>query len=218
MQKNSLLVAVGLVMVGVAVLANAVMGRLDFPQPRLLPVESFPRRVGEWEGGEDRPVDPAVRKKLATALIVDRAYTNVAGRSVALLMLSATDIKDFHSPQVCFPGQGWRLENPRILTYRGRRINTMIASRGEEELSIWYFWFTDEHPSALPENHPLRPLYNLRMKAVPEMERATLFVRLIASKTPDSDRPLRSFLEAIWEPLQSLRTNGSRAPLPLAGR
>lgn len=211
MQKNSFLVVVGLVMVGAAALANAVMGRLDFPQPRLLPVENFPRQIGEWSGGEDRPVDPAIRKKLATARIVDRLYTDAAGKTVALLLLSATDIKDFHHPRVCFPGQGWRLEEPRILTYRGRQINTMVVSREGEELSVWYFWFTAEHPPTLPENHPLRPLYDLRMKVVPEIERATLFVRLIAPKSPDNDLPLRSFLDAIWEPLRSLRANGNRA-------
>ena len=79
MQNAKVLSLIGLLMVGLALATNYRMARISIPTAHRLPVETFPRRIGEWTAGPDIADDEEVQHKLPTATLVTRMYSNAAG-------------------------------------------------------------------------------------------------------------------------------------------
>lgn len=151
MQNTKVYPLVGLIMVLATLLANHIIGRLPVPKPHPVPIENFPRQVGEWHGGADQSVDASVQKVLSTARIVTRTYTDSHGDAVELLLLTASDYKDFHDPNVCFPGQGWTLTNQRTVDIDGQTFNSMIAVQGATQLAVLY-WMPEDSLAKTGQN------------------------------------------------------------------
>lgn len=67
-----------------------------------------PKNIGDWHG-EDKEVDPTVRKTSGAIGAVSRLYRNVrTGDQVDLWLIvgHARDVS-FHTPDVCYPGSGF---------------------------------------------------------------------------------------------------------------
>ena len=71
-------------------------------------LDKVPSKVGDWHG-DDMPVDPDVRKKAGAIGAVQREYHNVrTGEKVRLwLIVGHAREVSFHTPDVCYPGQGF---------------------------------------------------------------------------------------------------------------
>jgi hypothetical protein len=77
--------------------------------------EQLPRYFESWLG-EDIPVPVAAAKLLRPNVIVSRRFSNiVTGESVSYLFVQVRDARDTigHYPPVCYPGQGWTMEEAR---------------------------------------------------------------------------------------------------------
>lgn len=201
--QNTKICLIGLAMVLATLLVNATTGRLQIAQLRLLPVETFPRQIGDWKAGPDRQIDPDIQKVMPSARIVDRQYSNGAGQSVQLLLLTATDTGDFHNPQTCFPSQGWNLSVPRDIQVQGQKIKAMTAEQDAEKVNVLY-WRTGYQEPSPPRSPLLRKLYNLRVGLVGKEEGMPLFVRVIATDGDKSNQALMEFVERIQAPLKAL--------------
>jgi hypothetical protein len=131
MSKSSILPVIACVLVLAATGTNYGLGRLDVPKPHRLPVESFPAKIGVWSGGPVRDVDIDIARALPTAKIFERVYTSPTGEQVDLMLLTATEDEDMHSPQACFPSQGWKLSDIQAIQVDGdtgtRRTATVCA-------------------------------------------------------------------------------------------
>ncbi|HLH79110.1 MAG TPA: EpsI family protein [Chthonomonas sp.] len=108
--------------------ANLGFGRLKFATPHPVPIENFPRHIGDWVCVADDPVDPAVQKALPTATIIQREYRDPLGHVVTLELITGKSYDDFHDPNVCFPAQGWTLFDHKILNWNGQEVNFMKAT------------------------------------------------------------------------------------------
>jgi EpsI family protein len=187
-------------MMGLAVTANYAIGRLEQPKPRPLPVKSFPRQVGEWVGGEDLPLDPEVKKMLAHATVADRIYTHPSGKTVNLVLVTSTDLQDFHDPRSCFPGQGWEIRDVHPITVGGDKITAMTATRNGQTVDV-YYWQTAKLAKA--KGGMLAKLVRLR-SSLSGNEGQSLFVRVSSPKTGTPYQTVRSFTELIQPSLKSL--------------
>jgi len=196
-------------MVVLTLIVNTTTGRMEIAQLRLLPVETFPRKIGEWQAGKDREIEEDIRNVMPSAKIIDRSYTNDTGQQVQLLLLSATETGDFHNPHTCFPSQGWNLGNFREIRVNGQTIKAMTAEQDAERVNVLY-WRTGYYEPPLPRNPLLRALYGLRVRLIGKEEGMSLFVRVIAPDSERSNRALMDFVEKIQAPLQVLKASGNQ--------
>lgn len=200
--QNTKICLIGVLMVAATLIANMAVGRLEIATLRLLPVQTFPRKIGEWQAGEDMAVDPDVMKNLTSAKVVERTYRNPRGQFAQLLLLTATETGDFHNPRSCFPSQGWNLFGFREVKVRGQRIKAMTADQDGDKLQVFY-WRTGYRPPPPQRNALRQKLYAFRVGFIGKEEGMPLFVRVIA---PDDGKntAVMSFLEQIQAPIQAL--------------
>ncbi|HLV79114.1 MAG TPA: exosortase-associated EpsI family protein [Chthonomonadaceae bacterium] len=197
--QNHKLALLGLTLLLAALAADHALGRLVFNNPPRLPVESFPRAIGEWKAGPDQPVDPSIREKLPTATIVDRVYQNGFGQPVELTLVSAQDYNDLHDQRLCLPAQGWQISDPKLVAIAGRQINFVSAARNDEKIEM-LFWLAGKNlrDDTLPER-----LRSLRT-TVAGVQGYSLLVRLTATGDEDGHRALFAFAHAMLPPLAKL--------------
>ena len=207
MQKYTLLPLISCAMVLTAVGADYGIGQLDVPKPHRLPVESFPAQIGAWQGGPVQTVDPDVQKALATAKIIERTYTNPAGQSVDLMLLTATEDEDMHSPKACFPSQGWTLTNVHNTLKDGQPVTQMAAQLDGGPPQTVLYWLTGYFPPAPPRNIVLKKAAFLRNHVMGAHNNMSLFVRMIASDTPAGNQALADFTQELKGPLKDLVGN-----------
>ncbi len=192
----------GLVLMTTVLAANHAFRRIEPPKFKQLPIETFPRQIGEWTSGPDRPPDPDVQAKLPRAKIVDRLYTNSVGQGIELVLVSADRWQDIHDPRVCFPAQGWTLETRGVVTIEGQKINDLSASRNAERWAL-LFCFTGK----TVREGTLAEKMDAMRRAITRDEADSLLVRLT---TPDNEPNHARLLEfahkafAALKPLQKM--------------
>lgn len=183
--------------------------RLDLPKPRLIKVGSFPRTFAGWTAVHERQVEEDIQKALPTAIIVDRDYRNEQGRTISLLLLTAREMKDIHSPAVCLPGSGWQTQSDKLVVIDGQKITARVMAMRGVPFHVW-FWYP---PTPYPEpKHPfVRKLYRWRLTAPGTYRPDTiadlstsLMVRVIAPAVPGSLQDVESFVHSLRKPLADL--------------
>lgn len=212
MQGPKILSLVGLVMVVGVLAASHALPRLPEPVTHRVPVDSFPRQVGEWKADEDAPVDPEVQKVIPTAKIVTRTYHGPVGETVELTLLSAERVQDFHNPNECFPGQGWQLSERREAPLGGRTFNVMGAEKDGVRHDVYYCWIGsgDLHQSS----GVTAALSAVRNKVFGRLmdrhDGMSLFVRVISSQDPRSRQDAQAFIGQLMIPVDAmLRQSGA---------
>jgi len=209
MPNNALLPLMGCALVLSAVGADYGLGRLDVPKPRRLPVETFPAVIGPWKGGPVQEVGDDIQKRLPTAKIVERVYTDPTGQQVDLMLLTATEDEDMHSPKACFPSQGWTLSDVKDTRVDDQQATRMTADMdGRGRLSVLY-WLTGYYPPAPPRNALLQKASVWRKHFMGAHSNMSLFVRITAPETPLTDKALASFTASLHDPLKALVAAGA---------
>ncbi len=189
--------------------------RLQLPKPRLMPVKKLPRQIGDWTAVTDRKVADDVQKALPTAVIVDRDYRNSEGRTVSFLLLSASEIRDIHSPSVCLPGSGWRTDTDNLVERAGFRITARVMSIRDSRFHVWY-WYPSV-PFVEPKQPLVRMLYRWRLTAPGTYRPDTLadlsssmMARVIAPDTPGALKDVQAFVDAIARPINEMISTASQ--------
>jgi hypothetical protein len=116
-------------------------------------LDKVPVKVGDWHG-EDRPVDPNIRKTAGAIGAVDREYHNVrTGEKVHLwLIVGHAREVSFHTPDVCYPSQGFtaRAQENSVYTMvfpdqpkTDFLTNTFLLenSAGQELKRVFWAWY-----------------------------------------------------------------------------
>jgi EpsI family protein len=205
MPKNTILAVTGLVMVVATFGANHAVGQLKTAVLRRLPVETFPKKIGDWTCITEQPSDPKVAAVLPTAHIVDRVYRDARGREVNLLLLTATDYADFHDPNICFPAQGFTLSPAASATVAGQTGRLMTAARDNSKLQVMYWWSGNAGSDTTYGREQVGKLLALRDRLTGKQGQS-LFVRVITSDTPGTDDALNTFVTQSAPALKRLET------------
>ena len=200
---------IALVLLAAAIVVTYALPRLDLPHPRRLPVEEFPRQIGQWRATEDNQVAEDVQKALPTAVIIDRQYVNGEGRVLNVVLVTASEMRDIHSPAVCLPGSGWVTAKDELVVIDGQKITARVMSFRNAPYHVW-FWYPPV-PFEEPEHPMMRKLYRWRLKA-PGTYRpdtladlsSSLMVRVMTPDRPGSADDVRDFVESSKEPLAML--------------
>ena len=187
---------------GVAALEYGV-GPLPVPQPRRLAVDTFPARLGFWQGGAIAPVDPDIQARLPTSSIMDRVYTSGADRSADVMLVTASDNLDIHNPKDCFPSQGWRLTNSHDAVVQGQTVTIMDAQLDDRRMKVLY-WTTGTFTPPPPRSALAQKALALRAKIVPSHEYVSLFVRLMMPQGPQAETEITQLAGQVMPPVRSL--------------
>ncbi len=214
MPNGKILSLTACVLVLAAAGADYGLGQVEIARPHRLPVEGFPTTIGAWQGGALQEVDPEIQSKLATAKIVERDYVNPAGEGVDLMLLTATEDEDMHSPQGCFPSQGWKLTGIHSVLADGVSATEMSAAFPDGQRQQVRYWLTGYFPPAPPRSVFLQKLVAARDHVVGPHNNLSLFVRIIAPDTPQGHQALEDFTTALHGPLQTLIGPGGAVAAP----
>ena len=209
MPNDALLPLMGCALVLSAVAADYGLGQLDVPKSHRLPIEGFPAVVGDWKAGPVQEIDADIQKRLPTAKIVERVYTNPAGQTMDLMLLTATEDEDMHSPKACFPSQGWALSDVRETQVDGQPMTRMTADMGGRGKLAVLYWLTGYYAPAPPRNALLQKASVWRTHFMGAHSNMSLFVRITAPDTPRNDRAMAGFTSAIRDPLNALVRAGA---------
>jgi EpsI family protein len=136
-----------------------------------LPVrlQEFPLRVGGWEGTESR-LEPRVVTTLGLDDWILRLYRHPSGALVEFyvgFLQHAT--LGHHSPQVCYPAQGWELlqkglQQIKISGEQSISINMLLVQRDLERQLIFYWYQWGE--KVITEKPGPRGLLESKLRAV----------------------------------------------------
>jgi len=189
--------------VGVTLIANHAVGRIQFTPLRHLPVETFPTQIGNWSAKKTQSVSKEVQQKLPSAHIENRVYTGPGGQQIDVLLLSATEYTDFHDPTWCFPGQGFKISKPEPLTIGNRAAQMMTAQRDGSRMRVLYWWNGQITTKYAYGREQISRLLELRNKFAGERGQS-LFFRLVMEDTPDSAEVLKQFAVTCLPALDAL--------------
>lgn len=109
-------------------------------------LQFFPQRVLDYQGQDDR-LDDSVYAVLGNDYNLLRRYTNGSGRAIWLYVGyygTAKGGRPSHVPQSCYTGQGFAIQDWRLVPAPNSRpnghIHQMAVKRGPEQQLV-LFWF-----------------------------------------------------------------------------
>lgn len=113
-------IAVGILAAGVVLTAlTADVTKVSEPGILLVNNEPYlPERLGNWVGGPQEGLSEVERNVLpADTLGARRLYQDGAGNQLyCSIVLAGRDVTSIHRPEVCLPGQGWRIQSQYVQT------------------------------------------------------------------------------------------------------
>ncbi|MBL8199089.1 MAG: VPLPA-CTERM-specific exosortase XrtD [Chromatiales bacterium] len=143
------------VLAGTALLVAAAIAALTVTRPPMkipvhAPMQTFPMRIGDWEG-RDVPVEQASLDTLKLSDFINSAYVRPSEGAPVSLWIAYYDTQvqgvSAHSPRACLPGGGWRIESideylvPEVGPDGSpRRVNRAVIAMGEQRQLV-YYWF-----------------------------------------------------------------------------
>lgn len=125
------------------------------PVPLQKPMTEFPMQIGEWTGHKGQ-LDEKMLAVLGTEdyLIADFAKSGEPAVNLYMLYFpkqDSTSNQAVHSPEVCIPGGGWKiqssdlktiiLQNSNVQKGSPLTVNRMLITKGQTK-QIVYYWFT----------------------------------------------------------------------------
>lgn len=159
---NTKQIAIAVVILGAGIVVTALTSdvtRSSEPGLRLVGGQPFlPDKVADWDGGELQGLSKMERDALPPDTEgVRRVYTDKLGNQVfCSIILAGRDVASIHRPELCLPGQGWKIENERtepvhVSTPDGGQLKVMRMnathavnmpdSQTMMARSIFVYWF-----------------------------------------------------------------------------
>lgn len=116
-------------------------------------IDKLPNQLGEWVGTELPGLGFRSRDILKLDRHLRRVYRDKLGRQVLVyvgywLVQSGEHQAAKHSPKICLPSNGWRIEQTQSKTLsletkhgsENLKLNTILGAISSEE-SLFYYWF-----------------------------------------------------------------------------
>lgn len=105
----------------------------------------IPKTVGGWTS-TDEPYDKTTLAILPTCSLLGRTYTDPStGNSVNLSVVYGRDLGDFHQPEICMNGSGWKLIRSRIVEIHPKGLDafsaTAVTMTNDLDEIVMVYWF-----------------------------------------------------------------------------
>jgi len=207
-----IIVLCGLTLAGTKAVAPTQRGRIvtDF--------SAIPVEFGRWTIFRDIGMGEETQKLLPSSSLMLREYEHSDyPASTQLAIVYGVDLGNFHQPEICLEGQGWRSQTRRLVRIKnpdGSSFNTMSLIMANENAgrTAFLYWFMSEGTTSTSlGNYKTRVLVNrLLMRAVQPSAMIRLSTPVIGSDD-DAVNVLADFAQQV---LPFLKTEFAR---PTAG-
>jgi EpsI family protein len=174
------------------------------------PFTLFPVRLGEWESGAQRLLDPQTEQILAADDYYSVSLSRADGTpSVDLFMAWYKDqmTGGTHDPEVCLPGGGWEIADLKQIEVTPAveapfMLNRAIIQKGVERMLV-YYWFEQQSNRTAST---LSAKTQLMMGKLTNGRNDSAIVRLITPIDVDegigsAEARLKDAMDAVLEPL-----------------
>ncbi|HPR73411.1 MAG TPA: EpsI family protein [Bacteroidales bacterium] len=182
--KEKRVIILIIVVLAVFFMANSFRANTEKP---IAEAYVLPLVFGSWEGTDLTYNRKLLTSWLGTDFITFRNYKNSANGSVVTLYiayypdLESSDMA--HSPEVCYPGQGWEItkgEDTEIIL-QGKKVNIKrLYIKKESEQQVVYSWWQTEH-KIIAENSWYH-LYQILSK-VSHRDTSSIWIRISTEST-----------------------------------
>lgn len=90
--------------------------------------ERVPMQVGEWYGRR-YDMGALVFQALRPDAIISRTYIHPSGKHLDFVLLAGTHAGAFHNPHLCFPDQGWKIQDEREIQLHIPGVDSPMEAR-----------------------------------------------------------------------------------------
>ncbi|MGA1863743.1 MAG: exosortase C-terminal domain/associated protein EpsI [bacterium] len=148
MLSNRRILVVSIILIIGTILLNLLPNSRVIPIKK--PLESFPRKIGDWAFSERVIFSDKISNFLGVDDYIEFKYMSPENKKIDLYVSYFSRQKEgkgFHSPKNCMPGSGWdivqsepvklRISHSKPITIE---INKMLIQKGSERAIVFY-WF-----------------------------------------------------------------------------
>jgi EpsI family protein len=175
------------------------------PAPLEMKAEDLPRTFGDWKG-EDAALDPEMFTNIGCTMAIDRMYKDRGGRAVTVHLavferLPYGPAGPPHLPEVCYPGAGWRLGEPKSVSLdqgdaRGNVAKLLPVERQHEAAYVLY-WYQMDGEAYYDGNSQRRHVLACRGRAfLPPIVKVML--QTSAANADEAEKTLKSFAGEVY--------------------
>lgn len=104
---------------------------------------ALPKKLGNWVG-DDKPLNERLNIRVGASTVADREYIGPSGRRIQVHVaeFELHDVTLPHSPTLCYPGAGWKIQNDRwrrVDSDHRYRLMTVYQELGPSAaVGYWY--------------------------------------------------------------------------------
>lgn len=158
----------------------------------------IPLEFGDWVIFSDTGFDDETKRLLPSSSLMYRWYEHEeVDVKVGLAIVYGVDLGNFHQPEICLEGQGWRGQTRRMVKIRDDAAGStfdamsMVMEHSEQGRVAWLYWFMSEGATSTSlGNYKTRVMVNRLM--LKKLEPSAM-IRLSAPVT-NTDEESESYL------------------------
>jgi len=196
-----------------AVFMLAIYGAVRWVKGRGMPTElaplemkvgDLPMTLGEWKG-ESIALDPDIFKGTGATMICDRSYRDRGGRTVSVHLAVFADIGDGHglphSPEICYPNNGWSLGEPKYLPLdqgdATKNLAEFVKAEQQGRAAYVLFWYQIDGRTYTTTDQQKSLILACRGRAF-RPPSVKVMLQTDATTPDEAERTLKSFADLIY--------------------
>lgn len=108
--------------------------------------KEIPMQVGKWSGSLGK-FDEQTQKSLPHCALFTADYEDDKGYDSNLSMVYGADLGDFHQPEYCMEGQGWRRLTSQEVTVKSEKPHkaVMLTMQNDYQHIVVLYWFASQN-------------------------------------------------------------------------
>lgn len=169
--------------------------------------ESVPMQVAGWHGRRYE-MGALVFKALRPDAIISRTYIHPSGKHLDFVLLAGTHAGTFHNPHLCFPDQGWKIQDERSLDLQIPGIDSPMKARlmqldnAGRKVTVVY-WYRAPFGTTSSVAVARVQTYTARLMGMQRQQ--TFFLRFIVPSSDKLEADIRLIQDFAGEMFRALR-------------
>lgn len=169
--------------------------------------ERVPMQVGSWHG-QRYDMGALVFQALRPDAIISRTYIHPSGKHLDFVLLAGTHAGAFHNPHLCFPDQGWKIQDEHSLQLQIPGVASPVEARlmkldnAGRKVTVIY-WY--RAPFGTTSSVALARVQTYTARLMGMNRQQTFFFRFIVPASGDEQADIRLIQEFAGEMFHALR-------------
>lgn len=169
--------------------------------------ESIPLQIGEWHGTRYE-MGAMVFQALRPDAIISRTYVHPSGKRLDFVLLAGTHADAFHNPHLCFPDQGWKIQDDRSIELHIPGTNTPINARvmlldNNGRKATVVYWY--RAPFGTTSSVAVARVQTYAARIMGMSRQQTFFIRFIVPSSQDVQKDVETIQQFAGELFGSLK-------------